>query len=97
MKIKKQQTSNSEVVIYQAEGNIPKFAVKITGETVWLSQAQLVELFQSSKANVSEHIKRIFGDRELQKESVVRNFRTTAKDGKEHKRGAEEDGWDSEK
>ena len=50
------------------------------GETVWLTQAQLVELFDTSKANVSEQIKHIFEEGELQRDSVVRKFRTTAKD-----------------
>jgi hypothetical protein len=51
-------------------------------ETVWLTQAQMVELFLSSKANISEHIRHIFEDGELAESSVVRNFRTTAADGK---------------
>ena len=51
-------------------------------ETFWLSQAQMVELFQSSKANVSEHITHIFEDGELDEQAVVRKFRTTAADGK---------------
>ena len=50
--------------------------------TVWLTQAQLLELCQTNKSNVSEHIKHIFEDKELSKNSVVRYFRTTAKDGK---------------
>jgi prophage maintenance system killer protein len=49
---------------------------------VWLSQAQIVSLYQSSKANVSEHIKHIFEEDELEKNLVVRKFRTTARDGK---------------
>jgi len=53
-------------------------------ETVWLTQTQLVELFESSKANISEHIKHIFKEKELDQNSVVRNFRTTASDGKSY-------------
>ncbi len=53
-------------------------------EKVWLSQAQMVELFQSSKTNISEHIKNIFSEGELTEDSVVRNFRTTAADGKNY-------------
>ena len=49
-------------------------------ETVWLTQQQLVELYQSSKSNVSEHIKHIFEEGELDEESAVRKFRTTASD-----------------
>ena len=53
-------------------------------DTVWLTQQQLAELYQSSKANVSEHIKHIFEEGELDKETVVRKFRTTASDGKNY-------------
>ena len=62
----------------------PQVDVRFQDETVWLTQAQLVELYQSSKANVSEHIKNIFDEGELDKNSVVRNFRTTASDGKNY-------------
>ena len=58
--------------------------VKLEEETLWLTQAQMCELYQSSKSNVSEHIKHIFEEGELNEESVVRKFRTTAADGKEY-------------
>ena len=73
-----------EIIIYQAEDGLTKLEVKMENETVWLTQAQLVELYQSSKANVSEHITHIFEEGELVKESVVRKFRTTASDGKNY-------------
>ena len=72
------------IVIYQAEDGITKINVHLEDETVWLTQAQLVELYQTSKSNVSEHIKHIFEDGELDEFSVVRNFRTTATDGKKY-------------
>lgn len=75
---------NQQIIIYEGEKGQPRLEVRIEGETVWLSQAQLVALFQSSKANVSEHIKHIFEEGELLRNSVVRNFRTTAKDGKNY-------------
>ena len=53
-------------------------------ETLWLTQAQMCELYQTSKSNVSEHIKHIFEEGELDEESVVRKFRTTATDGKSY-------------
>ena len=56
--------------------------VKIEDDTVWLTQQQLTELYQCSKSNISEHIKHIFEEGELDKDSVVRKFRTTADDGK---------------
>ena len=76
--------SNSEIIIYQSENGNTKIDVLLENETVWLTQAQIVDLYQSSKSNISEHIKHIFEDGELDKDSVVRNFRTTASDGKEY-------------
>ncbi len=75
---------SKEIIIYQGEDGQPLFEVRIENETVWLTQTQLVKLFQSSKANVSEHVKHIFEERELEREAVVRNFRTTASDGKNY-------------
>lgn len=72
----------SEIIIYQTENGNTKIDVRMEDETVWLTQAQLVELFQTSKSNISEHIKHIFEDGELEENSVVRYFRTTAADGK---------------
>ena len=75
---------NSEIIIYESDEGKPQISVRVENETVWLSQTQLVELFDSSKANVSEHIKHIFAEKELDKISVVRKFRTTATDGKSY-------------
>ena len=77
-------SDNSEIIIYQSEDGETRIDVKFTRETVWLSQQQLCELYNTSKANVSEHIKHIFEDGELDDESVVRKFRTTATDGKSY-------------
>jgi hypothetical protein len=74
--------TSSEIIIYKSADGSPSIDVRVEDETVWLSQAKLVELFDSSKTNVSEHIKNIFREGELEKDSVVRKFRTTAKDGK---------------
>ena len=71
-----------DIVIYQTDDGITQIDVKFEDETVWLTQAQLCELYQTSKANVSEHIKNIFSEGELDENSVVRKFRTTAADGK---------------
>ena len=73
-----------EIIIYQTEDGLTKLDVKMENDTVWLTQAQLVELYQSSKANVSEHITNIFKEGELVQEAVVRKFRTTASDGKNY-------------
>ena len=71
-----------DIVIYKTQDGLTKINVKFEDETVWLTQAQLVELYQTSKSNLSEHIKHIFEEGELDEKSVVRNFRTTASDGK---------------
>ncbi len=78
----KDMIPQSEVIIYQTENGDTKLDVHMEDETVWLTQAQLVELYQTTKSNVSEHIKHIFEDGELDENSVVRKFRTTAADGK---------------
>lgn len=70
-----------EIVIYQTDDGKAKIDVRFEDETVWLTQAQLVELYQSSKANISEHIKNIFDEGELDKNSTVRKFRTVQIEG----------------
>ena len=76
--------NNSEILIYQSKNGMTKIDVTFRDETVWLTQAQLCELYQTSKSNVSEHIKHIFEEGELDQESVVRKFRTTGMDGKSY-------------
>ena len=76
--------TKGEIAIYQSKDGQTKIDVRFEDETVWLTQAQLVELYQSSKSNISEHIKHIFEEGELDENSVVRNFRTTAADGKNY-------------
>lgn len=75
---------SNQIIIYQSEDGETRIDVKFTGDTVWLSQQQLCELYNTSKTNVSEHIKHIFEDGELEQDSVVRKFRTTASDGKNY-------------
>ena len=77
-------TVGSEILIYQTDDGHTKIDVKFEDETVWLTQAQLCELYQTSKSNISEHIKHIFEEGELEETSVVRKFRTTASDGKKY-------------
>lgn len=73
-----------EILIYQTDDGQTNIEVKIEDDTVWLTQQQLTELYQCSKSNISEHIKHIFEEGELDKDSVVRKFRTTAADGKNY-------------
>ena len=76
--------NGGEIVIYQSEDGLTHIDVRIEQDTIWLTQEQLVNLYQTSKSNVSEHIKNIFEEGELDKDSVVRKFRTTATDGKNY-------------
>jgi len=71
-----------EVLIYAAGREGARLEVKLSGETVWLSLGQLVELFKRDKSVVSRHIKNLFEEGELQQKSVVANYATTAADGK---------------
>ena len=75
---------NNKILIYTDQDGLTKIDVKLEEDTLWLTQAQMCELYQTSKSNVSEHIKHIFEEGELLEESVVRKFRTTATDGKSY-------------
>lgn len=74
----------SDVIIYQNENGDIKLDVTFEEKSLWLSQAQICEVFGKSKATISEHISNIFSEEELEENAVVRNFRTTAKDGKNY-------------
>lgn len=73
-----------DIIIYQTEDGATKIQVRLTDNTVWLTQAAMVELFQTTKQNISLHIKHIFEEGELKEESVVKYFLTTAADGKNY-------------
>jgi prophage maintenance system killer protein len=72
----------SEILIYTTPESQTQVEVTFEGDTVWLTQKQIVDLFQSSKANISEHVKHIFEDGELDPSQTVRNFRTVQLEGK---------------
>lgn len=72
------------IAIYQAADGQTQVDVTFEGETVWLNQAQMVALFDKNKRTISEHIRNIFKEGELEEASVVRDFRTTADDGKNY-------------
>lgn len=73
--------NQGKIVIYQTDDGDTKIDVRFVDETVWLTQAQLCELYQTSKSNVSEHIKNIFEEGELEENSTVRKFRTVQNEG----------------
>ena len=77
--------SKGEVIIYKSPEGDTELYVKLEEETVWLSQAQLVKLFKTSKQNISLHINNIFKEAELDTNSVVKEYLTTASDGKKYR------------
>jgi hypothetical protein len=78
------KSDNSEIIIYQTRDGRTKIEVHIEDETVWLTQAQMAELFQTTKQNISLHINNAFEEGELEPNSVVKEYLTTAADGKRY-------------
>jgi len=75
-----------EIVIYKAfDSSEFQIEVRVEDETVWLTQNQMVNLFDATKQNISLHINNIFNESELQRDSVVKEYLTTASDGKRYK------------
>jgi len=79
------EESRGEIVIYRTKGGKTALEVNLREETVWLSQAQMGQLFDKNKRTISEHISNLFKEGELIENAVVRKFRTTAADGKSYK------------
>ena len=77
-----EESGKGGIILYQAPDGQTSLEVKLENETVWLTQAQICTLFDKSKGTISEHISNVFKEGELAKDSVVREFRTTAADGK---------------
>ncbi len=71
----------NNILIYRADDNKIRLEVKLEDRTIWLSQKQIGELYQKGKATISEDIKHIFEDGELEPEATVRKFRTVQKEG----------------
>lgn len=74
-----------ELVIFETKDHAVKLEVAVNEETVWLTQAQMASLFQTTKQNISLHVNNCFREKELDKNSVVKDFLTTASDGKQYK------------
>ncbi len=79
------ENNHPQFIIYQAEDGETRLDVRFQDETVWLSQSLMAELFQSSKQNIGQHLKNIFVEQELTEESVVKDYFTTAADGKSYR------------
>ena len=74
----------NKLILYKDEEGRVSVTTRFADEDVWLAQAQLVEIYQSSKSNISEHLTNIFADKELEQDAVVRKIRTTAANGKNY-------------
>jgi len=86
MKKKKEQVPvKSEFLLYQTEDGQTHIEVRLQDETVWMSQLAIAELFQSTKQNISLHIKNVFDEGELPEKRVVKEYLTTASDGKNYR------------
>jgi hypothetical protein len=75
------QENQSNILIYQTTDGVTKIETRLLDDTVWLTQAQICELFQKSKSTISEHVKHIFEEGELEENTTVRNFRTVQIEG----------------
>jgi len=75
---------NSEIIMYQTEDGLTKIETTFDGDTVWLSLDQMAELFQRDRSVIGKHIRNIFNEGELEKDSVWAKFAHTASDGKEY-------------
>jgi hypothetical protein len=82
--VPKSTTPGVEILLYQTEDGRTRLQVQFQGETAWLSQSQMAELFQTTVPNVSMHIRNVFAEGELQADSVVKESLTTAADGKNY-------------
>lgn len=78
------EREQSEILMYTTDDGKTKIEVSVNEDTVWITQGQMCELFEKGKSTISEHISNIFKEGELQEKAVVRDFRTTASDGKEY-------------
>ena len=81
---RQKKMQKGEILIYQSADGTTEVDVRLEEETVWLSQNQLVEMFQKAKSTISEHIKNIYEEGELDRSETVRNFRTVQKEGKKN-------------
>ncbi len=83
-RIKKQQKPDNQIAIYQAPDGAVKIEVLYSDENIWLTQKLMALLYDISISTINEHLKNIFETHELEEDSVVRNFRITAADGRRY-------------
>ena len=77
----KKDNQKSQIIIYKTEDGQTKIDIRFENETVWLTQTALAKLFQTTKNNISQHVKNIFGEGELAQTATVKKFLTVQKEG----------------
>jgi len=80
-KVPEKTSQNSELILYQTEDGKTRLDVRFEGDTAWLSQSQMAELFQTTKQNISLHVQNIFEERELEREATVKEYLTVQREG----------------
>ena len=78
-------TTPSDLILYRTEDGKIRVEVRLADETVWMTQAAMAELYQGTKQNISLHLKNIFSEQELREDRVVKEYLTTAADGKKYR------------
>src|SRR5437588_7004 len=73
-----------EIILYKTEDGRTRIDVRVDGQTVWLTQKQMAELFQTTVPNINIHLRNIFEDNELRRDAVVKDYLITAADGKRY-------------
>jgi len=76
-----EQNNNAFMIVYQAGDGSPRVDVRLQDENIWLSQAQIAELYHSSRTNVVEHIRHIYDEKELDENQTCRKFRQVRQEG----------------
>ncbi|MCX6245940.1 MAG: virulence RhuM family protein [Bacteroidetes bacterium] len=83
--MKRSDKTRGEIILYQTPDQLTILDVRLANENIWLTQAQMSELFQTTRNNITLHISNVFKEKELEKHSVCKEFLLTARDGKRYK------------
>jgi hypothetical protein len=78
------KNNENKIILYQDENGVTNVSVRFSDEDLWLTQNQIAEIYDTTKQNVGQHIKNIIADGELDENSVVKDFFTTAADSKNY-------------